>query len=156
MNDLSAARIVSTRTATLADALSISECLSELGYGTSPSLVAEKLASLLSSPIDSVFVAPNPSSLDLLGVVSVHLLPLFHAPGHLARLTSLSVRAEAQGQGVGQALVAAAEAWAWSQGSQRIEVTSGDHRPVAHAFYQAIGYSLDERRFVKHSHQRAS
>lgn len=150
------ATTVSVRTATLADAVGISVCLFELGYGTSASLVTEKLTSLLPTPIDAVFVASCLTGAGLLGVVSVHVLPLFHAHGGLARITSLAVRAEAQGQGVGQALVAAAEAWAWSQGSQRIEVTSGDHRPEAHAFYQAIGYSLDERRFIKHSHARAS
>jgi len=86
-----------------------------------------------------------------LGVVSVHLLPLFHATGLLGRITSLAVNPSARGTGVGRALVSAAEQWAWSEGAQRMEVTSGDHRPAAHAFYQAVGYTLDKRRFVKHA-----
>jgi hypothetical protein len=45
--------------------------------------------------------------------------------------------------------VATAEAFAWAAGCKRIEVTSGDHRPEAHAFYRAIGYVEDERRFIK-------
>ena len=36
-------------------------------------------------------------------------------------------------------------------GARRVEVTSGDHRPAAHAFYQAIDYAVDERRFVEHA-----
>lgn len=29
------------------------------------------------------------------------------------------------------------------------EVTSGDHRKEAHAFYESCGYARDERRFIK-------
>lgn len=139
------------RRAALADAVEIGACLSALGYGTLVSLVAERLASFAKSPVDAVFVASISGHASLLGVVSVHLLPLFHAPGLLGRITSLAVGAEARGNGVGKTLVAAAEEWAWSEGAQRMEVTSGDHRLAAHAFYQAVGYSLDERRFIKHA-----
>jgi len=137
--------------AAVADASEIAVCLSALGYGTSASLVAERLASFATSPMDAVFVASTADQTSLLGVVSVHLLPLFHAPGFLGRITSLAVSAEARGKGVGKALVTAVEEWAWSKGARRMEVTSGDHRPAAHAFYQAAGYSLDERRFIKHA-----
>ena len=57
-------------------------------------------------------------------------------------------------RGVGRALVAAVERWAWSVSARRLQVTSGDHRPGAHAFYQAVGYALDERRFVKHAPEK--
>jgi len=140
-----------TRRAELADATEIAACLSALGYGTPASLVTERLASFAKSPMDAVFVASVFGHASLLGIVSVHLLPLFHAPGFLGRITSLAVSSEARGKGVGKALVAAAEEWAWSEGAQRMEVTSGDHRLAAHAFYQAAGYSLDERRFIKHA-----
>ena len=139
------------RRAELTDATEIAACLSALGYGTSASLVIERLASFSKSSVDVVFVASVSGHVPLLGVVSVHLLPLFHAPGLLGRITSLAVSSEARSKGVGKALVAAAEEWAWSEGAQRMEVTSGDHRLAAHAFYQAVGYSLDERRFIKHA-----
>jgi hypothetical protein len=45
--------------------------------------------------------------------------------------------------------VAAAEAFAWKADCRRIEVTSGDHRPGAHVFYERLGYHIDERRFIK-------
>jgi GNAT superfamily N-acetyltransferase len=139
------------RHATLVDAAEIAGCLSALGYGTTCSLVAERLASFANSSSDAVFVVADTDSVSLLGVISVHLLPLFHATGLLGRITSLAVNPSARGTGVGRALVSAAEQWAWSEGAQRMEVTSGDHRPAAHAFYQAVGYTLDERRFVKHA-----
>jgi GNAT superfamily N-acetyltransferase len=144
------------RRATLADAAEIARCLAALGYGTPPDLVAERLASFEDGQMDAVFVAPDSAGATLLGVASVHLLALFHAAGLLGRITALAVTEEARGRGVGRALVAAAEAWAWSAGARRMEVTSGDHRAGAHAFYQAVGYALDERRFIKHAPAKTS
>lgn len=103
--------------------------------------------------MDAVFIASSEGGTRLLGVISAHLLRLFHAPGLLGRITSLAVRPEARGTGVGRALLTSAGEWAWAAGAVRMEVTSGDHRPEAHAFYQAIGYALDERRFIKYAAQ---
>jgi GNAT superfamily N-acetyltransferase len=50
---------------------------------------------------------------------------------------------------LGRRLVAEAEEYAWNNGCAWIEVTSADHRSDAHAFYEAIGYVQDCRRFVK-------
>lgn len=145
---------VSVRRADRADSSEIAACLAALGYGTPVGLVAERLEAFAASTADAVFVAGGAPGAPLLGVASAHVLPLFHAPGQLARLTALAVSGEAQGRGVGRALVAAVERWAWSVGARRLEVTSGDHRPGAHAFYQAVGYALDERRFVKHAPEK--
>jgi hypothetical protein len=46
-------------------------------------------------------------------------------------------------------LVDAADQLFISSGCIRAEVTSGDQRPEAHAFYQAQGYMPNERRFIK-------
>lgn len=142
---------IPVRRAIPADAPEIAACLAELGYGTPDTLVAERLAAFAASAADAVFVAGAAAGGPLRGVASAHALLLFHTPGQLVRLTALAVRGAAQGTGVGRALVRAVEAWAWSVGARRIEVTSGDHRPGAHAFYQALGYKPDERRFVKHA-----
>jgi GNAT superfamily N-acetyltransferase len=143
------------RRAVSSDAAQISACLLELGYGTSQELVSQKLALLAGSEHDVVFVADDPVGTGLLGVVSAHVFPLFHTPGQITRVTSLAVRSEARGKAIGRNLMEAVEKWSWAAGARRVEVTSGDHRPNAHAFYQAIGYSLDERRFIKHAPARA-
>ncbi len=131
------------------DAAAIAVCLATLGYATPPALVAEKLSALMGNSSDIVLVAEDPTA-GIVGVVSVHLVPLFHAAGNLARLTALAVVPGHQRRGVGRALVAAAEAFAWQRDCRRVEVTSGDHREDAHTFYRALGYDMDERRFIKH------
>ncbi len=138
------------RLAELGDAQAIASCLGTLGYATSAGLVTDKLATMVGSSGDTVLVGVEPSA-GVVGVVSVHVLPLFHAPGNLARLTALAVLKGYQGTGVGRALVSAAEAFAWRHDCRRIEVTSGDHRPDAHKFYERLGYHSDERRFIKHA-----
>ena len=140
---------VTIRSATPEDAGAIAGCLTALGYGTSGTLVAAKLSVTADSSVDTALVAEYASA-GIAGVVSVHVLPLFHAAGNLARLTALAVRPDHHRKGVGRALVAAAERFAWEHQCGRVEVTSGDHRENAHAFYQALGYSVDERRFIKH------
>src|SRR3954466_5237876 len=100
---------VTIRRAEAEDAAAIAVCLAALGYDTSTTLVAEKLSTLMGSSSDTVLVAEDPTN-GIAGVVSIHLLPLFHAAGNLARLTALAVAAGHQRKGVGRALVAAAEA----------------------------------------------
>lgn len=139
---------VTIRSAEPSDASAIAICLASLGYGTPAALVLEKLACMAGSSTDAVFLATDPAA-GVIGVASLHILPLFHAPGNLGRLTALAVRPDHQGRGVGRALVAAAEAFAWKADCRRLEVTSGDHRVGAHAFYERLGYKVDERRFVK-------
>jgi GNAT superfamily N-acetyltransferase len=140
---------VTVRRAELEDAAAIAVCLAALGYATPATLVAEKLSILMSSSSDAVLVADNPAN-GIVGVVSVDLVPLFHAAGNLARLTTLAVAPDHQRKGVGRALVAGAEAFAWERDCRRVEVTSGDHREDAHTFYRDLGYDMDERRFIKH------
>src|SRR5204863_96342 len=103
------------------DAAAIAVCLASLGYATAPALVAEKLSALMGSSSDTVLVAEDPTT-GIVGVVSVHLVPLFHAAGNLARLTALAVGPGHQRKGVGRALVAAAEAFAWERDCRRVEV----------------------------------
>ena len=140
---------VTVRPAEAGDAAAIASCLSSLGYDNTTAEVGGKLAALAESSSDAVIVAVERSA-GVVGVISVHVLPLFHAPGNLARITALVVLEGHRGRGAGSALVAEAERFAWQQDCRRVEVTSGDHRMEAHAFYERRGYALDERRFIKH------
>lgn len=138
---------VRIREAASADAQDIAPLLASLGYEVSGDLIGSKLQELASGSEDRVFVAEIDGR--LAGVLSFHRIPLFHAPGYAGRITALAVPPTRQRSGVGRALIRTAEEFAWSHECARIEVTSGDHRPEAHSFYQAVGYVPDERRFLK-------
>lgn len=138
---------IQIRRATTADAAAVMPLVQELGYPSSIEQMRDTLERLGTSESDRVFVAEHKAQ--LVGVVSVHLLPLFHAAGHLARITALVVTASSRGTGIGRALLAAVEKFAWGADCARIEVTSGDHRSEAHDFYVRLGYQVDERRFIK-------
>lgn len=135
------------RTAVAADAPAIAGLMGQLGYEASEALVIRKLAILAANACDSVLLAEMDGT--VAGVISLHVLELFHAEGRIGRITSLVVDAGHRGNGVGEALVAAADRFFTGQGCVRAEVTSGDHRTAAHAFYAAQGYAPDERRFLK-------
>src|SRR5437870_5489760 len=81
---------VTIRRAQSGDVDAIASCLSSLGYEASTELVTNKLALVADSSADAVFVAVDPS-VGVVWVTSIHVLPLFHAPGCLARLTALVV-----------------------------------------------------------------
>jgi GNAT superfamily N-acetyltransferase len=136
------------RSARPGDAVAISELLLELGYPSSTGQVEQRIAANLSSTGTAVFIAESDQR--LIGVLSFHCIPLFHADGALGRITSLVVATDYRQRGIGRLLVSAAEEYGWAHGCTRVEVTSGDHRSDAHAFYQRLGYQADCRRFIKH------
>jgi GNAT superfamily N-acetyltransferase len=121
--------------------------LSELGYSLKVAHVQKNILLLSSSSSDIVLVAEAAST--VIGVLSFHVMPLFHVAGNLGRISSLVISPQWQRRGVGSKLIGAAEEFGWAHGCLRIEVTSGDHRTGAHEFYQSLGYQLDEKRFIK-------
>ena len=97
--------------------------------------------------MDQVFVALIDSQ--VVGVVSLHILPLFHEEGDLCRITALVVSKSHRRQGIGGKLMEFAEDFARSNGCIRMEVTPGERRADAQAFYGRLGYKEVSRRFMK-------
>ena len=135
------------RDAADSDAGSIANLLGQLGYSASEQLVREKIRLLGTSPMDAVVVVEDEGA--IVGVISLHVFELFHQVGRIGRITSLVVSESARGKGVGALLVSKADRFFYALGCVRAEVTSADHRSMAHAFYQSQGYAPDERRFIK-------
>jgi GNAT superfamily N-acetyltransferase len=130
------------------DARSIKELLANLGYPSDVAQIERRIVDCTASPDTIVFVADTLNR--IVGLLSFHCIPLFHADGSLGRITSLVVAPDYRRRGIGRLLVAAGEEFARRHGCARIEVTSGDHRPDAHNFYEHLGYRVDCRRFIKH------
>lgn len=135
------------RSAEISDAAKIAALLKQLGYVATATLVQNKIAMLASSPNDLVLVAEKDGC--VAGIISLHTTELFHTDGRIGRITSLVIDSDQRGSGIGRLLVDAADQYFVSNGCVRAEVTSGDHRPEAHAFYETQGYLPDERRFMK-------
>jgi GNAT superfamily N-acetyltransferase len=125
----------------------VTELLLALGYPSPSAEITRRIADANASADTAVFVAE--SAKHVVGVVSVHCLPLFHANGFLGRITSLVVSPESRQRGVGRLLVTAAEEFARKHGCARVELTSGDRRPDAHTFYESLGYRRTSQRFIK-------
>jgi len=136
-----------TRRAIESDAARIAVLLAELDYESDETSTRSRIARLAATASDAVFVACIDG--EVLGVASVHLLPMFHTGGHIARLTALVVSQKVRRSGIGAALLQAAERFALAHNCERMELTSGEHRTGAHAFYETRGYERTSQRFVK-------
>jgi GNAT superfamily N-acetyltransferase len=135
------------RSARSDDTPRICELLTQLGYPADLAHVTQRLASLNDDSTSAVLVAEMDGI--VLGVISLHAFDLFHQAGRIGRITALVVEAASQRKGIGASLLAAADEFFRRVGCIRAEVTSGDHRTGAHAFYESRGYLSDERRFLK-------
>jgi GNAT superfamily N-acetyltransferase len=131
------------------DAGAIADLLAVLGYPSAAAQIEERIAGSAASPDGAVFVAEAAGH--VAGLLSFHCIPMFHAEGPLGRITSLVVAPAFRQRGIGRLLVASAEEYAAAHGCDKIEVTSGDHRPEAHSLYERLGYRCDCRRFIKSS-----
>ncbi|TDG02027.1 GNAT family N-acetyltransferase [Paraburkholderia guartelaensis] len=133
---------VVTREAQPSDHYAIAMLLHQLGYEATPALILGRLQTLIPSPNDKIFVATVHEN--VVGSISLHTFPMFHAAGYLGRITSMVVEG-----GIGSALIAAAKGWFQSVGCVKLEVTSGDHRPDAHRFYARHGFRRDGQRLAR-------
>ena len=138
---------VTIRLAEQSDVAGLAELMGQLGYPSAPEEVGDRIARLSASPSDRVLVAEHEGN--VVGVVSIHVIPMLHAAGNAGKVTVFVVSENHRGQGIGTRLMQEAEAWAWSQGCVKAEIVSADQRSDAHRFYKSLGYRCDERRFLK-------
>ncbi|RII15888.1 aminoalkylphosphonic acid N-acetyltransferase [Streptomyces sp. YIM 130001] len=130
---------VRIRPAHRADALAVNELLEQLGYPQDGRAVtASRIRTWAEDPSGAAYVAEVGDR--VLGVIAVQVCPFFERDGSWGRIVALVVCGRARGRGVGSRLVAAAESFAATRGCVRMEVTSGDRRQDAHAFYRRRGY----------------
>jgi N-acetylglutamate synthase-like GNAT family acetyltransferase len=128
------------------DARAITGLLDELGYPNTREFVVRKLETL-GDDENPVFVAEAGG--EVVGFISLHIMPVFHEEPLYCRITAVAVTDSYRRRGVGRRLMERAEAVARAAGCGRIELTSNDRRTWAHAFYEAIGYEGTSRKFVK-------
>jgi N-acetylglutamate synthase-like GNAT family acetyltransferase len=140
------------RPAAAEDADAIASLLGELGYPTDQGSAAARIARLSAAEGSAIFVATRSGC--VCALATLHLIPLFHRDSSLARITSFVVTRAAQRSGAGSALLTACEVYARAHGAERLEVTSGDQRPEAHAFYERRGFEREGVRMTRRLTER--
>ncbi len=134
------------RDAALNDAAGIAGLLGELGFPAHAESIRHRLRSMLAFG-ESVLVAEEEGR--LLGVLTLHIMPVLHRPTPVGRLTALVVTERERGRGVGRALVETAERMVNQRGCSLLEVTSNLRLQEAHHFYRHLGYEETSLRFKK-------
>jgi GNAT superfamily N-acetyltransferase len=138
---------VTVRPALAGDAEGVAAVLAQLGYMPATDVLAARLTDLAADPRSAALVAEGDDR--VVGLLTLHVVPVLHEPGGWCRITALVVDEGARRAGAGRALVAAAGAFAREAGCARIEVTSARHRAGAHGFYREMGFEQVSEHFLK-------
>jgi N-acetylglutamate synthase-like GNAT family acetyltransferase len=131
---------VSVRRATLDDAAALAALTGQLGYPVEADEQARRLALVLASKRDAVFVAVNADD-RVVGWTHIQQRLMLESSDQ-ALIAGLVVDEAHRSAGVGLELLAAAEAWAAELGMGSVRVLSRVERERAHRFYMREGYRL--------------
>jgi GNAT superfamily N-acetyltransferase len=138
---------VTLRPARETDAEQVASLLTELGYPLNAEGSKDRLRRLPSSQASRCVVAQAED--EVIGVMSMELIPYFPTGSTICRVTSLVVSSRHRGRGIGEKLMAAAATFAREHGCSGIEVTSADRRVDAHRFYERLGFARTGPRFFQ-------
>jgi GNAT superfamily N-acetyltransferase len=86
---------------------------------------------------------------EVAGLIATHLVPRIEEDAPSCRVIAIVVAQRHRHAGVATALIGAAEAEARARGSRRLDLSSGDWRADAHAFYERAGFERRAQAFVK-------
>ena len=138
---------VAIRKAAVADAEPVARLVSALGYPTSASQMQRRLDAILADDDYHTLIADEDGR--VVGFVGTRVGPIYEDDGQYGQIMALAVAPTSQRRGVGRMLMRAAESALVDAGAQVLVVTSGNHRPDAHAFYEDCGYTFTGRRYMK-------
>ncbi len=140
------ANAIEVRDAGRGDRESIQMLLGELGYPVDATTLAARLERAAAERSIRMFVAVHRRA--IVGFASMHVLHLIERPP-LGRLSAIVVAESERRSGVGLALTRRIEEAAREEGCDRLEVTSGEWREGAHAFYRQLGFEEVSKRFIQ-------
>ena len=138
---------VRVREAEPADLEAITRLVAQLGYPSEEGAVAGRLERLAADPRSWVFVAVDEER--VIGVASVHTMPVLERDDPTARITAMVVDESARRRGVGRTLLERLEDVARAEGCARIYLTTRYEREGAVVFYRRMGFEDTSLRFVK-------
>jgi GNAT superfamily N-acetyltransferase len=129
--------MIAIRRMTVEDIPSSQHLLSQLGYPMEISEVRRRFDAVAGADDHALMVAADDGR--VIGLCHMHARLALAKPPE-AVLQALVVDQAARGSGIGKLIMAAAEAWATVCGCQSVTVGSHVSRPIAHAFYESLGY----------------
>jgi GNAT superfamily N-acetyltransferase len=129
------------------DLAAITDLVGQLGYPSEAPAVAGRLERLAADPRSWVLVAVVGGR--VVGLASVHVMPILERDDPTARITAMVVDGAARRSGVGRALLERLEEMARAEGCGRIYLTTQYEREGAVAFYRRMGFEDTSLRFVK-------
>jgi ribosomal protein S18 acetylase RimI-like enzyme len=135
------------RNATEHDAAAVAALLGELGYPTSEADAGERIREALADPAACVLVAENDAK--VVGFLAGCIGAYFPNGSRLFRITALVAAGTRRGTGVGRTLVERAIELAASRGCTGVELTTGEQRAGAHAFYERLGFKRTSLRYLR-------
>jgi GNAT superfamily N-acetyltransferase len=129
-----------------ADAPRLAELIAELGHEVDAKVVRKNLG-----PLRTADETPIVAMLgkEVVGLCGIHRMLALHRDQLVGRVNILIVTKSAQGQGIGRMLLEEAEHRLRKLGCGRIEITVGEERHAAQAFYRHLGYERTTIRFQK-------
>jgi GNAT superfamily N-acetyltransferase len=133
MNDAN----VIVRSATADDAERLASMLTDEGYPAGTSDLASRIERY--GALGSQVLVAEAGG-EVVGFITVLVLPRFEVADLFARITSLVVDAGVRERGIGRLLMQAAEEQARAAGAAWLEVTAGHHRPDARRLFESLGY----------------
>jgi len=133
MNDAN----VIVRPAAADDAERLASMLTDEGYPAGTSDLAERLERY--SALGSQVLVAEAGG-EVVGFITILVLPRFEVADLFARITSLVVDAGVRERGIGRLLMQTAEDQAKAAGAAWLEVTAGHHRPDARRLFESLGY----------------
>ncbi len=120
----------------------------EMGYDYPEDKTKEKIANLLASDKDIIYVACVDET--VIGYIHANDYDVIYSP-HMKNIMGIAVSSGFKRNGVGKALLHSVELWAQATGAAGVRLASGSTRHGAHDFYKHCGYSGDKQqiRFIK-------
>lgn len=133
------------RDAAPADAESIAQLTTELGYPADAAAIAGRLARLSGQRDQLVLVAVLDGK--IAGWLQAHASEVLES-GFRVEIVGLVVAEDCRRHGVGRQLVMRAEQWAAGLGAGTVVVRSNTKREESHRFYPALGYAATKTQAV--------
>ena len=138
---------VTVRAAQLTDAEAVATLLTQMGYPTATEAAEGHIDRFTRGSASYLQVAELGP--EVVGLVATHLVPRMDDDEWSCRITDLVVSNAHRRLGFGSVLLTAAEGHARTHGARRLDLSSGDWRQDAHAFYPKAGFTSHSRGFTR-------